>query len=57
MNRVAPYADAAWDAAARGDYVVFQEALYEVYLAGLLDGTLPLGVLLAEAWEALKEVE
>lgn len=33
------------------------DVLRDVYLEGASDGALPLGVLLAGAWEALKEEE
>ncbi|MDW8357877.1 hypothetical protein [Thermus sp.] len=49
FNRVASYLQAAWEAAAREDWPAFVEAVHEVYLAGLMDGPLPLGVLLAGA--------
>lgn len=55
LNRVAPYLEAAWQAAAEGDWPAFVEAVHEVYLAGLMDGPLPLGVLLAGALAEEKE--
>lgn len=55
LNRLAPYLEAAWDAAHRQDWPAFVEVAHEVYLAGLLDSSLPLGVLLAEALEERKE--
>lgn len=55
FNRLAPYLEAAWDAANRGDWHAFVEVAHEVYLAGLLDGNLPLGVLLAGALDDVRE--
>ncbi len=51
LNRVAPFAEAAWQAAQDGEWPAFMEALYQLYVAGLMDGTLPLGVLLGSALE------
>ncbi len=51
FNRLAPYLEAIWDAARQDDWPAFVEAVREVYLAGLLDGPLPLSVLLASALE------
>ncbi|GIW32409.1 hypothetical protein [Meiothermus taiwanensis] len=49
FNRLSPYLDAAWESASTQDWPAFVEAVRDIYLAGLLDSPLPLGVLLAEA--------
>ncbi|MBW6395272.1 hypothetical protein KZX47_08945 [Thermus sp. SYSU G05001] len=48
-NRLRPFLQEAWDAASKGDFSTFAEVLRGVYLEGMMDGDLPLAILLTVA--------